>query len=127
MRIEKADYLTRVYQSICQAWGAPEHQAKAFAGAILEGDLVGRAEQGIKIVQIDDLMARHNQVNFSDEPTVEQEGVCHAVMNGHKGLGQYVLTCAMEKAIALAKKNTIGLVSIAEEAGVDIEALRHPA
>ena len=29
----------------------------------------------MKIVQIDDLMAKHNQVNFTDEPTVEQEGV----------------------------------------------------
>ena len=110
MRTETADYLTRVYESICRAWGAPEHQAKTFARAILEGDLVGRPEQGMKIVQIDHLMASHQQVNFTDEPTLESQGVCHAVMNGHKGLGQYILTCAMEKAIALAKENTIGMV-----------------
>ena len=76
----------------------------------LEGDLVGRPEQGMKIVQIDHLMGTHNQVNFTDEPTVEKQGVCHAVINGHKGLGQYILTRAMEKAIALAKENTIGMV-----------------
>ena len=110
MRIEKADFLRRVYESLCRAWGAPEHQAQAFARAILEGDLAGRAEQGMKIVQIDHLMTTHGQVNFTDEPTVEQEGVCHAVINGHKGLGQYILTCAMEKAITLAKENTIGMV-----------------
>ena len=73
---------------------------KLFARVILEGDLVGRPEQGIKIVQIDHLMATHNQVNFTDEPTVEKQGVCYAVINGHKGLGQYILTCTMEKAIA---------------------------
>ena len=82
MRTETADYLTRVYESICQAWGAPEHQAKAFARAILEGVLVGRPEQGMKIVQIDHLMASHQQVNFIDEPTLESQGVCHAVVHG---------------------------------------------
>jgi LDH2 family malate/lactate/ureidoglycolate dehydrogenase len=110
MKIEQAAYLSRVYHSICRAWGASEHQAEVFARVILEGDLVGRPEQGMKIVQIDHLMGTHNQVNFTDEPTVEKQGVCHAVINGHKGLGQYILTRAMEKAIALAKENTIGMV-----------------
>ena len=73
MRVESADYLRRVYKSICLGWGAPEHQAEAFADGILAGDLFGHEAQGIAIAQLDAVMVRDNQINLTAEPTIELE------------------------------------------------------
>lgn len=110
MRLESSKFLRRFYKEMCLRWGAPDHQAEAFAHAILTGDLLGHVAQGNVISQIGHLMAQHNQVNFDAEPSIEMEGPSFCVMNGQHGLGQYIMKCAMEKAIALAKENTIGIV-----------------
>lgn len=112
MRRESADYLKRVYKAICQGWGSPKRQAEAFANAILAGDLLGKDMQGMGIAMIVHLMQQHNQVNFSAEPTIEQETDNYLVMDGNRGIGQYVMTRAMEKTIEKAKKSTfaVGLV-----------------
>jgi LDH2 family malate/lactate/ureidoglycolate dehydrogenase len=54
-------------------------------------------------------MAMHGQLNVTAEPTVEQDGPGHVVLNGHLGLGQYVVTRAMEMAIDKAKQTGIGI------------------
>lgn len=112
MRKESPDYLKKVYKAICLGWGSPEHQADAFANAILAGDLLGKDMQGMGIAMIVHLMQQHNQVDFTAEPTIEQETDSYFVMDGNRGMGQYVMTQAMEKAIAKAKKSTfaIGLI-----------------
>ena len=110
MPVKSADELTKIYKAICEAWGAPGHQAEIFARAILCGDLVGQAGQGCAIVQICHLFATHGQLNATAEPIVEQEGPNYAVINGGRGLGQYIMTRAMEIAIEKAKTSTIGIV-----------------
>lgn len=110
MRIENHKFLSRLYFELCKKWGAPDHQCEAFAHAILTGDLLGHVAQGNVIAQIADMMVEFNQINLTAEPTVEKETVSYAVINGHNGLGQYVMKKATEKAIELAKKNGIGVV-----------------
>ena len=109
MRVESADYLKKVYKTVWQAWGAPEHQAEVFAKCILAGDLVGQIAQGIVITQIDHLMVSSGQLNITAEPTIEKEGISYVVINGNRGTGQYIATRAMEMAIEKAKASTIGI------------------
>lgn len=109
MHTESADFLHRVYKTIWQAWGGPEHQAQSFADAILAGDLLGKDMQGMGIAMIVHLMAQHEQVAYTAEPTIEQEKSNFFVMNGNRGIGQYVMTKAMEKTIEKAKQSTFGI------------------
>lgn len=108
-RIESADYLRRVYKAVCLGWGAPEHQADAFADAILTGDLYGHEAQGIAIAQLDNVMARDGQINLTAEPTVEQEGPSFVAMNANRCLGQYAMLKAMDLAIEKARENAVGI------------------
>ena len=110
MRTEDHRFLRSLYFELCRRWGAPDHQCDAFAHAILAGDLLGHVAQGNVIAQIADLMGTHDQISLTAEPTIETERAGFAVMNGHLGLGQYVMKCATEKAIELAKENAIGVV-----------------
>jgi LDH2 family malate/lactate/ureidoglycolate dehydrogenase len=110
MVIKSHKFLGQLYFDLCQKWGAPEHQCHAFSEAILAGDLLGHVAQGNVIAQIADLMVSHNQINLTAEPEIEKETGSFAVMNGHHGLGQYVMKKATEKAIEIARQNTIGIV-----------------
>ena len=47
-----ADFLRRLYTSVWRAYGAPEEQAEVFARCTLEGDLLGRVNQGVAIAEI---------------------------------------------------------------------------
>ena len=110
MRVESADYLRRVYKSICLGWGAPEHQAEAFADGILAGDLFGHEAQGIAIAQLDAVMVRDNQINLTAEPTIELEGPSFGALNANRCLGQYAMVKAMDMAIEKAKQSAVGVV-----------------
>ncbi|MGI9289206.1 MAG: Ldh family oxidoreductase [Pseudomonadales bacterium] len=112
MKTESASYLKRVYKAIWEGWGGPEHQAEAFANAILAGDLLGKDMQGMGIAMIIHLMAKHKQVNYIAEPSVQQEGPNYLVINGNRGIGQYVMTQAMEKTIEKAKQSTFGIALV---------------
>lgn len=112
MRVESADFLKKVYTAIWQGWGGPRHHAEAFANALLAGDLVGQEFQGMSISGIIHLMAKNNQVNLTAEPTVEQEGPSHVVVNGNRGIGQYVMSKSMDLAIEKAKQNTFGVALV---------------
>lgn len=109
MQRETAEYLHRVYKTVIMGWGSPEHQAEAFANAILAGDLYGKDMQGMGIAMIDHLMMQHDQINMTAEPTVEQDKGNHLVINGNRGLGQYIMTEAMEMVIGKAKQHTFGI------------------
>ena len=110
MKTESAEFLRSLYTAIAGGWAAKPHQAAAFANAILTGDLFGQFGQGAAIVQIDHLFATHNQLNAAAEPVIEQEGPSYAVLDGQMGLGQYVMTRAIDIAIEKAKSSTIGTV-----------------
>ena len=112
MHTESPEFLHKVYKTVISAWGAPEHQAKAFADAILAGDLYGKDMQGMGIAMIDHLMMQHGQINMTAEPEIQQERDNFLVVDGHRGLGQYTMTWTMNKVIEKAKKQTfaIGLV-----------------
>jgi len=110
MRIENHKFLHALYFELCKKWGAPDHQCEAFADAILTGDLLGHVCQGNVIAQIADMMVELDQISLTAEPVIEKENGSYAVMNGNLGLGQYVMKKATEKAIEIAKKNTIGIV-----------------
>ena len=110
MRVEPAEFLRHLYKAIANGWGAKPHQAAAFADAILTGDLFGQFGQGAAIVQIAHLFARHHQLNADAEPIVEQEGPSFAVLDGQMGLGQYVMTRAIDLAIEKARNSTVGTV-----------------
>lgn len=109
MRKESPDYLKRIYETICRGWGSPEHQAQAFANAILTGDLLGKDMQGMGIAMIIHLMQQHNQVDFTAEPTIEKDEYNYLVINGNRGIGQYVMTDAMERTIEKAKQSTFAV------------------
>ena len=109
MRKESPDYLKRIYETICRGWGSPEHQAQAFANAILTGDLLGKDMQGMGIAMIIHLMQQHNQVDFTAEPTIEKDEFNYLVINGNRGIGQYVMTDAMERTIEKAKQSTFAV------------------
>jgi LDH2 family malate/lactate/ureidoglycolate dehydrogenase len=109
MRKESPDYLKRIYKTICRGWGSPEHQAEAFANAILTGDLLGKDMQGMGIAMIIHLMQQHNQVDFTAEPTIEKDEYNYLVINGNRGIGQYVMTDAMERTIEKAKQSTFAV------------------
>ena len=110
MKTESADFLRCLYSAIAQGWGAKPHQGEAFANAILTGDLFGQFGQGAAIVQIAHLFATHDQLAADAEPVIEQDGPSYAVLDGQMGLGQYVMTRAMDIAIEKAKESTIGTV-----------------
>ncbi len=112
MQLESAEYLKKVYKAIWQGWSGPEHQAEAFANAILAGDLLGQDMQGMGIAMIVHLMAQHDQINYTAEPTVEQDSGNHLVINGNRGIGQYVMTRSMEMAIEKAKQHTFGIAMV---------------
>lgn len=112
MRRESADYLRKVYKTVIEGWGSPEHQAEAFADAILAGDLLGKDMQGMGIAMIIHLMMQHNQVDMKAEPTVEQDQNNYLVINGNRGLGQYVMTRSMEMVIEKAKQHTFGIALV---------------
>ena len=109
MEHESADYLHKVYKTVIMGWGAPEHQGQAFADAILAGDLLGKDMQGMGIAMIDHLMMQYNQINMTAEPIVEQDNNNYLVINGDRGLGQYILSQSMEKVIEKAKSHTFGI------------------
>ena len=109
MRIESAEYLRAVYKNVCLGWGAPEHQADAFADAILAGDLYGHAAQGIAIAQLDHVMVQDQQINLTAEPTVEIEGASFVALNANRCLGQYAMVKAMDMAIEKARDQAIGV------------------
>ena len=109
MHIESAYYLHKVYKTVIMGWGAPEHQAVAFADAILAGDLYGKDMQGMGIAMIDHLMMQFDQINMTAEPVVEQDENNYLVINGNRGLGQYIMTEAMNMVIEKAKAHTFGI------------------
>jgi LDH2 family malate/lactate/ureidoglycolate dehydrogenase len=109
MKLESAEYLHKVYKTVIKGWGSPDHQAQAFADAILAGDLLGKDMQGMGIAMIDHLMMQHDQINMTAEPTIEQEKNNYLVINGNRGLGQYIMTDAMHRVIAKAKQHTFGI------------------
>lgn len=109
MRIESADYLRAVYKAVCLGWGAPEHQANAFAKAILAGDLYGHAAQGIAITQLDHMMVKDEQINLTAEPSVEVEGTSFVALNANRCLGQYAMEVAMDMAIEKARDQAVGV------------------
>ena len=112
MHTESPEFLHKVYKTVISAWGAPEHQAEAFADAILAGDLYGKDMQGMGIAMIDHLMMQHGQINMTAEPEIQRERDNFLVVDGHRGLGQYTMTWTMNKVIEKAKTQTfaIGLV-----------------
>ena len=122
MHTESPEFLHKVYKTVISAWGAPEHQAKAFADAILAGDLYGKDMQGMGIAMIDHLMMQHGQINMTAEPEIQQERDNFLVVDGHRGLGQYTMTWTMNKVIEKAKKQTfaIGLVHDWHDIGLSL-------
>ena len=71
MHTESPEFLHKVYKTVIRAWGAPEHQAEAFADAILAGDLYGKDMQGMGIAMIDHLMMQHGQINMTADSQKE--------------------------------------------------------
>ena len=112
MKVESANYLRAVYKAICLGWGAPEHQAEAFADAILTGDLYGHAAQGMAITHLASVMVNDNQVNLTAEPTIEVEGPSFVALNANRCLGQYAMTRAMDMAIEKARDKAVGIAWI---------------
>lgn len=131
MHLESADYLHRVYKTIWQGWGGPEHQAVTFADAILAGDLLGKDMQGMGIAMIVHLMVKNKQVNITAEPVIERDEDNFIVVNGNRGIGQYVITKSMDWVIEKAKKTTfaVGMVHDWHDIGCasayTVQALEH--
>jgi LDH2 family malate/lactate/ureidoglycolate dehydrogenase len=110
MHVESADFLHRLYSTVWRAYGAPEEQAEVFARCILEGDLLGRVNQGVAIAEIVHFMVNAGMLDPSAEPSVVTEGPVHKVIDGSRCLGQYAMTKAVEAAMDQAAETAVGIV-----------------
>jgi LDH2 family malate/lactate/ureidoglycolate dehydrogenase len=109
MHVESAEFLHRLYTTVWRAYGAPEHQVEVFARCILQGDLLGRVNQGVAIAEIVHFMVNAGMLDPAAEPDTVSEGPVHTVLDGSNCLGQYAMTRAVETAMDKAAENAIGI------------------
>ena len=110
MRIESAQYLRSIYEAIARSLGAPDEEARVFAGSFIKADLFGKDTQGIACIALVYPWIRSGAIQFGTTPDVVKEGPSFALIDGNRGPGQVVATMAMEIAINKAKNATVGLV-----------------
>lgn len=108
------DYQTHEDQAaaIFESWGMPEERARASARVLAWADLHGIESHGIAMLVEYDERRATRPINFAPTPYIVQETPVSALLDGDGGLGHATATQAIDVAIAKAKSNGIGAVSV---------------
>lgn len=95
-----------------QRFGFPQEDSAFITDTLLKSDLFGITSHGTNRIGMYHGQIRQGLIDCEAVPQVVFETPVSAVVDGNRGMGQLVSRFAMEKAMALAKKSGIGLVSV---------------
>jgi LDH2 family malate/lactate/ureidoglycolate dehydrogenase len=121
------DHLKCFVTDVLIKLGLSEEQSRITAKHMVFADAKGTHTHGVMQLPIYVERIKHGGVNNQPQIFWERETDNSAVLNADNGIGHYVTHMAMERAIELAKKNTISLYEQLKQIVVDLdlEAFRY--
>jgi len=113
MPVFTADQLRRISARVFMAAGFPEESALRVGASLAESDLLGHESHGIIRIMPYLGYVRSGKLNPTAQVEVLKETPTTAVLDAHQGVGQVAAERGMRMAIAKARQNGIGMVTIA--------------
>lgn len=112
MRRFAYDLLIRQTEAILAAWGMAADAVATTSRMIVEADVRGIDSHGVSMLPYYAAMARSGELRFDVRPSVVRERATTALVDAGGGLGHDAAVFAMERAIAKAQANDVGIVSV---------------
>ncbi len=110
--VVSASTLQAFITSVLQAMKMPRRQADITAELMVRTDLRGVDSHGIGMLPRYHEWWREGFIVPDAEPTVERDDLATGLMDGQKGLGHYVSSLAMDRAIEKARTYGVGIVVV---------------
>jgi LDH2 family malate/lactate/ureidoglycolate dehydrogenase len=102
----------RQISEVLSAWGMPPDVVRTAADVMTDTDLAGIDSHGISMLMLYEEALKLEQLNPTPKPRVVRETAVTALLDGDAGLGHVSAVMGMELAIAKAKANGVGVVSV---------------
>ena len=106
------DLLHKFCMDVFQKFGFTESEADIIQDVLLSADLDGIESHGMQRMVRYHKCIQNGMIKVDAKPEVVFETPVTAVIDGHEGMGQLIGHKAMEIAIAKAKENGVGIVSV---------------
>ncbi len=113
MPVFNADQLRRISTRIFVAAGLPEEKAERIGASLAESDLLGHESHGVIRIMPYLSYLRDGRLDPHAEVEVLRETPTTAALDAHRSVGQAAAERGMRMAIAKARENGIGMVTIA--------------
>ena len=112
MPLIPAARLRTISINIFTALGLKADKARIITNLLIESNLAGHDSHGVLRLPQYVLSIQNKAIDPDVDIEIVSETPSSAIIDGHRGLGQFIATQAMEVAIAKAKEHTISTVNV---------------
>lgn len=112
MPILQASELRNAVRTVFERLGASEEEVTRLQDHLVGNNLIGYDSHGVRLIPMYVQLVEQGDIRFGAELSVMREGDFFAMLDGQWGLGQLMGWKATKKAIDIAQKQGIGIVTL---------------